>query len=174
MSQILEQKGNKQSVANALHRKANKQDLKKIEDEFLKKSEYINKNIEKLMADIAKVNEESTKIITDQFENLFATKKELMEKEAAKVMAEAVSKQVPASVKKFFSDYALEIYGASVLEDEQKEKLTIKTVLDRVCDDKLKELQLETKYKTTFDQHCRKLESRLTEVFQDALKDEIE
>lgn len=45
-----------------------------MEEEIVKKSEYINSNIEKLMKDISKVNKESQKIIQTEFEEMFKSK----------------------------------------------------------------------------------------------------
>lgn len=85
-----------------------------------------------------------------------------------------MKKEMSPSVNKYFKNYALELYGASILEQEQEDKLSIKTVLDRVCDEKLKEMQIETKYKGVFDKQSRKLEIRLAETFGEQIKEEIE
>lgn len=52
LSRLVNEKGNKQSIAGALHKKANKSDLKEVEKEFLAKSQDISKNIDRLIIDI--------------------------------------------------------------------------------------------------------------------------
>jgi transcription termination factor NusB len=50
--ELIKIKANKQSVANALHRKANKLDLQKAEEGVVKKYKDLDEKIDKMLQDV--------------------------------------------------------------------------------------------------------------------------
>ena len=61
-------KGNKNSIANALHRKANKSDLLKVEEELVKYSS-IGDKLDKMLKDVALVSKANQELISTEIEN---------------------------------------------------------------------------------------------------------
>jgi hypothetical protein len=66
-------------------------------------------------------------------------------------MKTSYSNQLTREISSYFKRYALQLYGASILEEEQEGEISLKTIFDRVFEDKMNNLQLETKYKATLD-----------------------
>lgn len=161
-------KANKQSVANALHRKANKQDLFKIETDivqkldkvlkdiaaatsaqkdnkvlieslFSKKSksidESLKKQIKKLTDDIAKQK------LRDQAKERSRSKSETKNKDENKKMLD-----YEVEIKKFFRNYALELYGSSILEQVDENSLGLKVIFDRIFENHFQKYNVDNQF----------------------------
>lgn len=177
-------KGNKNSIANALHRKANKSDLLKVEEELVKYSS-IGDKLDKMLNDVALVSKANQEFISSEIEN---KRKEIetgikkgINKELKRVNEEIMKfNQLGASLQsqmkekatgrdniqgqltQFFRNYALELYGTSVLEIEQND-LTLKTIFDRIFENQISQLDLDMRFKSTFDQFSKKVEKSISE-----------
>lgn len=129
------------------------------------------------MNDISRVNSESKKIITSEFEKMFELKETVLQESQQKGfqdMKTSYSNQLTREISSYFKRYALQLYGASILEEEQEGEISLKTIFDRVFEDKMNNLQLETKYKATLDQFSKKIEANLKENFSNEIKEETE
>lgn len=198
MAQSIDLKGNRTSIANALHRKANKADIQKLEQNFVQKSSEIKENIDRLLNDIANVNSESKKIIQTEFKAMFEKEKSNLNKagkgdeikqiqkemadlsslmhgeiQSLKVRSEDAQSEIPGDfqeqIKKFFRDYALELYGASILEISDT-SLSLKTIFDKIIETQISKLDVHKTSKTIIEQATKKVERQ----FQESLREEVE
>lgn len=185
-------KGNKNSIANALHRKANKSDLLKVEEELVKYSS-IGDKLDKMLKDVALVSKANQELISTEIEN---KRKEIetgikkgINKELKRVNEEIMKfNQLGASLQsqmkekathkdniqgqltQFFRNYALELYGTSVLEIEQND-LTLKTIFDRIFENQISQLDLDMRFKSTFDQFSKKVEKSISEQLSEEVEE---
>lgn len=77
---------------------------------------------------------------------------------------------VQGQLTQFFRNYALELYGTSVLEIEQND-LTLKTIFDRIFENQISQLDLDMRFKSAFDQFSKKVEKSINEQLSEEVEE---
>lgn len=139
-NKMFQDKANKSSVANALHRKANKTDLSNLQSELKQKFADLTVKFDKMLSDLSnffKENKSTIKMFDESIENLKNEQKKTLKyvqekndvvtkliEQKFKTLKEQASKKsegrlTTQDIAICFRNYALEVYGASILEDNK-------------------------------------------------------
>lgn len=164
-------------MANALHRKANKADSAKVEGEMRGNLAEITKKLDKMLRDLAtfvKENKEATKgLIEKALEKHQGEVKQGLRKLEERLKG-GHAEGLPTDLTKFFRNYTLELYGTSILQKEREEDLSLKVIFDCIFENKLREFDMDKRFKDAISQASKSIERTLTAQFTTLLNEEVE
>lgn len=108
----------------------------------------VNKEIKKIQAEISNLTDERSKGNQNQV--------------------------IGGELAKFFRNYALELYGASVLDvqnQQSSEDLTLKTIFDKVFENQLEKFDIEHKFRDIMNQSTKKIQKAFTEQINEEVEE---
>ena len=98
-------------------------------------------------------------------------KREAKERSRSKSLSKSENKKdTQTDLKKFFSNYALELYGSSILEKVEENSLGLKTIFDKIFENQFLKYDIDLKFEEMLSKNNKKMSSELNE----SLTDEIE
>ena len=74
-------------------------------------------------------------------------------------------------IAKYFKNYALELYGASVLESEKHEKLGLKTIFDKIFEHQFLKYDIDSRFETVLSKSAKNLQAQFTEQLTEEIEE---